>query len=238
MIVERVSHRKVVYSGVKDADIIAIGSILDRTRKAKIFGFPRRLHVWGAGSGKPLDIYSSRHHYHALRGEKCKAQIRGLKGSPVLGDPGLLAPLLVKKPSTKKTRIGIVPHISQRNSPAIAYLLSRNPGARIIDVCAPVKHVLEAIASCDFVLSSSLHGLIVADAYGVPNQWLCLERNPHWEFKFQDYYSGIGVAEQIPVTPQKIRLDASWSMEECIDTYARPNIEGIQESLVRAFPKL
>lgn len=238
MIVEMVSSRKVIYSGVKSADMIAIGSILDRTKKAKILGIPRRLHVWGAGSGKPLDIYSSRHHYHAIRGKKCMEQIKGLRESPVLGDPGLLASLLVKKPSATKIRVGIIPHISHRNSPAITYLLSRIAGSKIIDVYSPVKQVLEEIASCDFVMSTSLHGLIVADSYGVPNQWVCIERDPHWEFKFYDYYSGIGVENPTPVTLKKIRLDSSWSIDECVESYSRPNFSDIQESLIRAFPEL
>ncbi|WP_256819213.1 polysaccharide pyruvyl transferase family protein [Pseudomonas putida] len=238
MIVEMVSNRRVVYSNVKSADMIAIGSILDRTKKAKILGIPRRLHVWGAGSGKPLEVYSSRHHYHAVRGQKCMEQIRGLSGSPVFGDPGLLASLLVKRPSVKKFKVGIIPHISHRNSPAIAFLQSRYAGSKIIDVYSPVRQVLEEIGSCDFVLSTSLHGLIVADSYGVPNQWLCIERNPHWEFKFYDYYSGVGVDGACPVTPKKIRLDPSWSIDECIGNYSRPNLETIQDSLVRAFPQL
>ena len=191
-LVEMVSERKVVHAQVKRADMIAIGSVLVREQKAKILGFPRRLHIWGTGSGSPHDTFSNRHYYHAVRGTKCMDQIEGLKSQPVLGDPGLLCPFLVKKPDRKKTRIGIIPHLSHQSSPEIAALLQRLPGSRIIDVYSPVKQVLEEIASCDFVLSSSLHGLIVADSYGVPSQWLTLERNSDWEFKFLDYYTSFG----------------------------------------------
>ena len=131
-------------------------------------------------------------------------QIKGLKGQPVLGDPGLLASSLVKKPALKTIRVGIIPHINHRNSPEIASLLSLIPGSRVIDVFSPVKQVLEEIASCEFVLSTSLHGLIVADSYGVPNQWLCMKRYPQWEFKFRDYYSSFGIADPVPVTPEQI----------------------------------
>ncbi|SDD78079.1 Polysaccharide pyruvyl transferase [Pseudomonas guariconensis] len=236
--VEFVSGRKVVHSPVKEAEMIAIGSILAREKKARTWGVRRKLHVWGTGSSTPGDVFSGHHHYHAVRGRKCLEQIKGLKGQPVLGDPGLLASSLVKKPALKTIRVGIIPHINHRNSPEIASLLSLIPGSRVIDVFSPVKQVLEEIASCEFVLSTSLHGLIVADSYGVPNQWLCMKRYPQWEFKFQDYYSSFGIADPVPVTPEQIHLDKAWSIERSTEGYARPGLESLQEGLVKAFPSL
>lgn len=236
LIVEMLSKRKVVHASVKHADMIAIGSVLSREKKAKIWGIPRKLHIWGTGSASPDDSFSGRHYYHAVRGVKTLGQIKNTDGLTALGDPGLLAPMLVERPLVKSIRVGVIPHIKDRNSPAILDLITRIPGARVIDVFSPVKVVLEQIASCDFVLSSSLHGLIVADSYGVPNQWLSLDSNPGWEYKFQDYYSSFAIEGVAPISPKRVRLDASWSVEECVENYFRPGLEDIQKALVKAFP--
>lgn len=236
-LVEIFSGRNVVFADIKHADMIAIGSVLGREKKAKNWGIKHKLHVWGTGSGNRDDVFSPRHYYHAVRGLKCKEQIQGLKDQPLMGDPGLLSPWLVK-PQGKKISVGIIPHLSHQNSPQITALLTRIPKSKLIDVYSPVKQVLEEISSCDFVLSSSLHGLIVADAYGVPNQWLTLERNSDWEFKFEDYYSSFGLFDQMPVTPIEILQSASWSFEDYINAYRRPGIEALQEGLIAAFPQM
>lgn len=52
------------------------------------------------------------------------------------------------------------------------------------------KDVIKQILSCEYVVSTSLHGLILADAYGVPNQWITLQNRS--DFKYKDYYSSVG----------------------------------------------
>ena len=48
------------------------------------------------------------------------------------------------------------------------------------------------ICQCEMTASSSLHGLIVSDAYHVPNVWICLNSETGGgEFKFKDYYAGV-----------------------------------------------
>ncbi|POG06505.1 hypothetical protein BGP84_18750 [Pseudomonas putida] len=236
-VVEFASGKKIVWAPVKSADMIAIGSVLGRESKAKFLCFPRKLHIWGTGTGVAEERFSGRHHYHAVRGQLCADRIHDTRVPPVLGDPGLLSPAIVKKPSRKSARIGIIPHIHDRTSPVIQDLRRRLSGSRVIDVFSPVKQVLAEIASCDFILSTSLHGLIVADSYGVPNKWMVMERNPHWEFKFQDYYSSFGIAGTEPVTPKQILKNASWTIEGSIGNYHRPGLEAMQENLLHVFPK-
>ncbi|MBI6882621.1 polysaccharide pyruvyl transferase family protein [Pseudomonas putida] len=236
-VVEVASGRPVVHAGIKDADMIAIGSVLNREKKAKSWGFPRKLHIWGTGSGSADDTFSGRHYYHAVRGHSCLKQINNLSASPALGDPGLLASMVVKKSTRKTARIGLIPHISHQGSSEIRALQSLVPGVKIINVFSPVKQVLEEISSCDFVLSSSLHGLIVADSYGVPNQWLSMKRDAGWEYKFRDYYSSFGLMDPTPVSPAQILMDRQWSEESIAEGYLRPGLGDIQEGLLKAFPK-
>lgn len=241
LLVEVFSGRKVEYAPVQQADLMAVGSILGRESKAKRWGvLPRRLHIWGTGTGCEQALYSGRHYYHAVRGALTCGQIDGLQGSPVLGDPGLLAPWVLgdrQKSVAKTIRVGIIPHYADQTEPAVAELLTAIPGARLIDVFSPVRRVLEDIACCDFVLSSSMHGLIVADSFGVPNQWLLLSRGRISEYKFADYYSAFGITGVKPLLPQDVLQGGPALLERLTVGYARPGLEQIQQGLIGSFPE-
>ena len=52
---------------------------------------------------------------------------------------------------------------------------------------------MRAVKSCDLIVSSSLHGLICADAYGVPNEWIQLSDDLiGGNFKFRDHMLSLG----------------------------------------------
>lgn len=242
LLVEVFSGRKVEYAPVQQADLMAVGSVLGRESKAKRWGFlPRRLHIWGTGTGAEQAQYSGRHYYHAVRGAQTLSQIHDLSSRPVLGDPGLLAPWVLggrDSPVAKTIRVGIIPHYADQAEPAVAELLTAIPGARLINVFSPVKQVLEEIASCHFVLSSSMHGLIVADSFGVPNQWLLLSRGRISEYKFADYYSAFGICGVKPLQPQEVLRDGPVLLERLAEGCIRPGLEQIQQDLIGSFPKL
>jgi pyruvyltransferase len=127
----------------------------------------------------------------ALRGKLTEAGVLGLgHQKPVLGDPGLLAPLFVRQPSAKYD-LGVVPHWTDHT------LRERYKYGHYIDPRQPVERVIEQIAACKRVVSSSLHGLIVADAYGIPRQaemptlkWQAEKEGS--DFKWRDYQSVYG----------------------------------------------
>src|SRR5699024_1824265 len=61
-------------------------------------------------------------------------------------------------------------------------------GVRVIDLeTDSIEDTLDAITSCERIISTSLHGLILADAYGIPNAWLIAETGYGKEHKFWDY---------------------------------------------------
>lgn len=106
----------------------------------------------------------------------------------VLGDPALLVPSWIRQYQAKWD-LGVIPHWSDKE------LMKRYPYGHYIDVRKPAEEVVEDIAKCKRVISSSLHGLIVADAYGIPRQAelfpAALARVQHegGDFKYRDYAS-------------------------------------------------
>jgi pyruvyltransferase len=113
----------------------------------------------------------------------------------VLGDPGLLAPAYLER-TVKRFALGIVPHYVDSGNPAVRALKSRYPSdISIIDVAAAggVARAIRNIDECEHIISSSLHGLIIADALGIPCAWTILsERIAKTAFKFFDYCSAFG----------------------------------------------
>lgn len=120
----------------------------------------------------------------ALRGRLTGARVRRQPGRVVYGDPGLLVSKFVPQPVAKHD-LGVVPHWSDTE------LARRFPYAHIIDVRQHPEKVIAEIASCRRIISSSLHGLVVADAYGIPRQaeLFAQAASEGGRFKFKDYAS-------------------------------------------------
>jgi len=125
----------------------------------------------------------------------------------LLGDLGLLCSFMVDK-IDKKYKLGIVPHYMDLNSPVIydVYKKYGKDKCIIINVQDDVETVISQIAACDNIISSSLHGLIVADSFNIPNLWFentlkyhNSKSNDMLRFKFRDYYSIYGINEIEPI---------------------------------------
>ena len=228
---------------------MALGSLFDRLPRG-LFG--RSLHVWGTGSIEARVSRRCKHHVHALRGPRTASLQRSSTSldpaahpalqPPVYGDPGLLAELLL--PSSHRRRptiaLGLIPHYKDAALPAVQQILDHFPAAKVIDVFNTPQRVVEQIASCHHVLSSSLHGLIVADAVGVPSRWLKLSdgvRGGGW--KFRDYYESF----DDPLPPsiqQSLTLETLLGsrLESLFADWVAPRLDAQKERLVNAFPDL
>ena len=199
------------------AEMISIGSILDRLLSNGKVGELLKLqpyadtdhaiHVWGTGFMYPLEgeqEFVRPMKIHALRGDLTRRQVSEIQGKEckcVLGDPGLLASSLLKKRPKAKYDVGIIPHYVDAKNPVFAEMArsykEQGLKAVIINVKKEPISVLKKIASCKTILSTSLHGLIIADSFGIPNQW-CVSSDKilGGDFKYRDYYSAFGVEEK------------------------------------------
>jgi pyruvyltransferase len=151
-------------------------------------------YIWGGGSidGKePIHSLDPKKIF-ALRGlltEKVIEKKIGKKINVPLGDPALLMPRFYFPNVEKKSNVGIIPHFSDDR--VVRELLNQvNADVELISVSQDPEQFVTQLLGCNYVISSSLHGLILADAYGIPNKWLKFSDNLlGGDFKFNDYYS-------------------------------------------------
>lgn len=233
LICEHLSGRRVAYAPPHRCDLVAVGSLLQRVNKSHRLhrlGLRRRLHIWGTGTLRAQDLLAGSHHLHAVRGILTRERICGAGETIPLGDPGLLADRLVDPRGIPRHPLGLIPHLVDREDPQIGWFLEKHPQAILIDMAAPVRSVLASIASCERILSSSLHGLVFADAFGVPNRWFTVSAKlVGGRHKFDDYYSAFGLSLD-PVSLIDVDIQALGS------EYERPDIEVLKSNLVASFP--
>ena len=118
-----------------------------------------------------------------------------------LGDPALLLKAFYEPIINKelKDKIGVVPHIS--NIDYFKHQVDQLDGFYLINPTNNWEQVVSEIYSCKSVISSSLHGLICADAYDKPNVWIkvpgksippCDKNTDNGDFKYWDYFMSQG----------------------------------------------
>lgn len=216
----------VVEAHFAGADLSAIGSILDPLEKWKN---PFNPVVWGSGfirEGGPWQGKDIRP--VAVRGRLTSERVRHLVDQePALGDPGLLVrrvfPQLLSV--AKRYRVSLIPHISETYHEGVQEARRAVPDLHVINVRSDPRRVLEEIAASQIVLSSSLHGLIRADALDVPNAWTPISGDlGGGDYKFADYYS-VFAREPRSLDP----LEALHSVEELASEW-RP-LEGLDHLL-------
>lgn len=223
VICSRFLGREFSFGGKWTADVSGIGSILGwtllqgdegsllsrqalRLRAGCNRALRRPLVVWGSGLISPLPpsggVLMRRASVFAVRGELTISELRKASvplGSDVaLGDPGVLLSDVWRIRPTGGVRRGFIPHAYCWEDGTVAAFAREHPEIRLIDPRRAPDEVLSEIADCREVFSSSLHGLVAADAMGLPNRWVGLELP--WmtaetaAFKFRDYFSAVGVS--------------------------------------------
>ncbi len=172
---------------------LCIGTLLDAVN----YSNPQTI-VWGSGVSGQERTFVLPKKILSVRGKKTREFLTRYQiDSPnVLGDPALLLPLYYTPPSPpKKYKLGIIPHVVDLDYPAIQEIQEKFPHEVLILNLARYKKwtdIIDQISTCECIASSSLHGLIVSDAYGIPNCWIELSGNlSGGYFKFYDYASSV-----------------------------------------------
>lgn len=165
-----------------------IGSILDEINI-------KNLVVWGSGfisenssiNSKELTVIST-------RGPLTQKIIQNYcHASEIYGDPALLLPYFLKVEKFIKYDLGIIPHYIHKNSLILREIIELNVNRVVlIDVNSNPTDIINKMNNCKAIMSSSLHGLIISDAYEIPSiQVVFSDCDSLDQFKFKDYYEGV-----------------------------------------------
>ncbi|MBK5971202.1 hypothetical protein CCR91_21155 [Thiorhodovibrio winogradskyi] len=139
----------------------------------------------------------------ALRG-KLSASTLARHTGPIpdipLGDPGFLLPtILGVARSAPAFELGVVPHYVDKFHPTVTAFRT-NSSITVLDIQTNPKSFLQQLAHCRCVISSSLHGLIFAEALGIPNAWVVFSDQIAGNgFKFRDWFSVCGDCPSQPI---------------------------------------
>ena len=160
-----------------------------------------KVYIWGTGFVKYKKEDSRLYKntiFCAVRGNLSKERIEKLTGKTLnipMGDAGILSSyLLDNEIIEKKYDVGIIAHYKEKEEPIFKKLCCKFNNSIFIDVQDDPLNVIKKIAQCKYIISSSLHGLIIADSLRVPNIHIVVTNNLLGDgFKFDDYYSAYGL---------------------------------------------
>ncbi|MFG1392636.1 polysaccharide pyruvyl transferase family protein [Xanthobacter agilis] len=261
--------RRVAYES-SELRLAAVGTIAHGFRGGEV-------HVWGAGCSRwanPSAPLSARRPYerptdtrmviHATRGPLSQRLLLGGAGGPnVFGDPVWLLPRFYRPQVKKKWALGVVLHLSDLADRAYEphplpefqrYVVPETlAGAvRLITTVTPIdmlslKAKVDEILACERIVSMSLHGLVIAEAYGIPCLYfaasglkpglgdISLDPETLVNPRIADLYGGLGVRRRLGYV-QPRRTPTDWDdVIDAIDRAWTPlDLDG--DRLMAAFP--
>jgi len=192
-----------IHFPVEKSNIIVVGSVLD------IVPDDYAGYIVGTGLIRDIQRELPLAKILALRGELTRGRINA-PITTMLGDPGLLAEKLIAVRGQKQYVLGIIPHHVDQFDKRIQKIYHRYKNEiLIIDVQREPYDVILDIDKCTHVISSSLHGMVVADSLGIPNAWTILSGKVRGGgFKFYDYASAFGMRyEPVQITGEESLTD-------------------------------
>lgn len=146
----------------------------------------------------------------------------GIQCPEVYGDAALLTPYFFpefKRSENPTYEYIVIPHYREEG------LFPKELYPNVVYPTDPFEEVLARILDAKFVISGTLHGLIVAEAYGIPARMLRItEREPI--FKYLDYYYGTN----------RFGFQYATSIEEALSLGGEPPVECDLQKLYDAFP--
>jgi pyruvyltransferase len=225
VIISKLTDEKVSFSN-KPGKLLSLGSILHLADSKDS--------VWGTGLLRNNLMPKAKNvQFFSVRGPLTQKAltINGYNCPSIFGDPALLAPYLWRNKISCRYKVGVIPHWSQ-----IHFL--RKDGfdttsIKLIDVSNPWDKVLADIQSCEVILSTSLHGLILADAYGIPRTMFYIDNSPDSSlFKYEDYSASIDI-DLMPYESRGLMTDIIKLSEKAT---LNPIKNGMVEKMLDAAP--
>lgn len=197
LLIKKFTHLDSEWAEVGDSELVMIGSILEHLPK------DYKGVIVGCGSlHEKSELIFPSSKILAVRGPLTAAKLK-FKG--VLGDPGLLADELVNN-EDKEFDLGIIAHWTDDKLESDPRFTKYNP--KIIKVSDDPLKIISEIGRCKKIVSSSLHGIILADAFGIPRRIEMSPKalsHPNQEgglFKWLDYSASINMKLEVGLTQE------------------------------------
>lgn len=213
---------------------LCIGSILSAVSENSI--------VWGSGILSKKEKVK-RAKFFAVRGPETRSHLLelGFSVPEVYGDPALLLPLYLSNNVKKRYELGIIPHYVDYSF--ISKSFQQDSRIKIINLLTKdVEKTTKEILECKQVISSSLHGLIVPHAYGIPSVWVKFSNRLSGDnIKFYDYYKSVNIQflKEFQISPNEISFDSLRVILDENEEILLPEktyIEYLQSNLLQVCP--
>lgn len=158
-----------------------------------------RSEVWGAGLAAWCNDMDNKATIRAVRGpiSALCARSNGCNVPDVYGDSGLCVTKLHNPTGiVRSDKLVIVPHYNDYFRVYDAWKSWERPdNVVVVNILDSVVNVIEAMCSHAKVLSSSLHGLVFAQALGIPFRWVDFGGNIGGNgIKYWDFLASVGLA--------------------------------------------
>lgn len=231
-LVAYLSKKHIRKTSIKHTNLLGIGSILDWAKpRNKIYP------VWGSGTLAPQPLDNHLYKVTLLRGPLTHASFNNPDFKAPYGDPALICNRIWKRPIEKKYDWGLIIHHSHYQKAWAQKLLQNTPNTLFIDITNPnIDEFFQQLMACKAIASSSLHGLVLADSYAIPNIWLW-DNNLHegGKWKFFDYFAGIHRTEINPIDPNRLyRLNDIATDPMNLSYFDK--LEKIKDTIIDNFP--
>lgn len=250
----------------RETRLCSIGTIVHKMRSGIV-------RLWGTGvdarrsamTSDPADFCvppETEFVVHAVRGPHSRAALAraGVDAPAIYGDPAWFLPRLM--PVTVKTRneLGVVLHVSELTErhpsagPRPEYLRYSVPDDENVTIISTyhdptltaLQSKLDEILACKRIVSTSFHGMMLADAYRIPCAMFSLHRGGGrmldafddrtlLDHRFADFYAGSG-RRKVPAYRQDRGTPTDWQdVIRFIDRCWEP-IDNEFADLLGAFP--
>jgi len=173
--------------------------------------------VWGTGfmnHSSKLKVVPRK--VCAVRGPLTRQKLleNNVECPEVFGDAAILYPIFYQpKSKKKKYKFGFIAH--HRDQGAELTKVFERPDILNINIKSPIQQVVDEIHQCEYIISSTLHGIIASDAYGIPSIWVRLTGQPLGDgFKFKDYFASVGRE-----TTEPIQVTKDLNIDDLINRY-------------------
>ena len=208
----------------KDIVVLGVGSVIQISNFDSV--------IWGSGflekkSDEKIKNRNIKLDIRLIRGPLTGEKLTqlGFRPPKLYGDPALLMPLLYKPQiqDLKEKRL-IISHFWDFD-----FFNSHSKNIKIVNAGTnDYEKIINCIYNSEVVISTSLHGIILSEAYGVPAIYLKINKKID-DFKFRDYY----------YSTNRFDIKIAFSIEEALKMDPMPlpeNLKNLQDNIINTFP--